>query len=292
MKVCLKWSEQQYRTNAMGTSSSYKGSKSSSWKIARELFAELEASDSTPANQDNPAVDNQDQSPAAQAAAAIAQAIINENTVKPGKHYNFSLSGILAGGGGGGGGAIRNQRQGKGNKGGGSTQGAVKRAAKGAVAIGAARAIRNGDSARLSELGLNLEELRGLKPEQQCAKIADAIFGDTNTPDDAILKRATIEHMKEVLLAEVPLSLEDSIKGFLADLIFQLGLVEHKAANSEQQIPPSQLKNKEDQIEAWLKRKVQSLTLSNLDGLNNKRLANASAKLMEQTLAMARAALK
>lgn len=274
----------------MGTSSSYKGSKSSSWKIARELFAELGTTDGTSANQDNPVTDSQDQSPAAQAAAAIAQAIMIENTVKPGKHYNFSLSGILAGGGGGG--TIRSQRQGKSGKGGGSTQGAVKRAAKGAVAIGAARAIRNGDSARLSELGLNLEELRGLKPEQQCAKIADAIFGDTNTPDDAIVKRATIEHIKEVLLAEAPLSLEDSIKGFLADLIFQLGLVELKAANSEQQIPPSQLKSKEDQIEAWLKRKVQSLPVSNLDGLNNKRLANASAKLMEQTLAMARAALK
>lgn len=274
----------------MGTSSSYKGSKSSSWKIARELFAEVPADSSDQPIQDNSS-DSQDQSAAAQAAAAIAQALVAENNVKPGTHYNFSLSGILGGGGGGGGTAGR-QSQGKGSGGKGGTQGTVKRAAKGAVAIGAARALRNGDSARLSELGLNLDELRGLKPAQQCAKIADAIFGDANSPDDAVLKRATIEHMKEVLLAEQPISLEDSIKGFLADLIFQLGLVELKAANSEQQIPPSQLKSKEDQIEAWLKRKVQSLPVSNLDGLNNKRLANATAKLMQQTLAMIQAALK
>jgi len=273
----------------MGTSSSYKGSKSSSWKIARELFAEVQPANTNPTDEGATSEDG-DQSSVAQAAAAIAQALINENIVKPGNRHNFSISGILSGGGG----VISGKGKGDRRKGvrNSNAQGALKRAAKGAVAIGAARAIRNGDSVRLNELGLNLEDLRGLKPEQQCAKIADVIFGDANTPDDAVLKRATIEHMKEVLLADEPLTLEDSIKGFLADLIFQLGLVELKAANSEQQVQPAQLKNKEDQIEAWLRRKVQSLPVSNLDGLNNRRLANASAKLMEQTLAMVRAALK
>jgi hypothetical protein len=270
----------------MGSSSSYKGSKSSSWKIARELFA----TDATeqPATPDGNTPTAPVMNPAAQTAAAIAQGLITDNPVASGARHNFSLGGLLGGVGGGGGGAStrRTRSTGAGKR---SHHHAQQGAARASIAIRAAYSLRSGDAQRLQEVGLDLARLQTLNPTQQCAMIAEVVIGDANTPDDAALKRATIEHLKDILLAEQPMSMEDTIRNFIADWVFQLGLIELKAANNELQLTATQLTTKERQIKNWLRVKARSIPVEGLETLSARKLANATARLVDQTLELVRA---
>lgn len=274
----------------MGSSSSYKGSKSSAWRIARELFA---ADDTTQQQSSAEGVTPTSSliEPAAQTAAAIAQGILADNPTPVGSRHNFSLGGLLGGSvaGGGGGRARRAQSTGAGRR---SHHQAQRGAAKAAVAIRAAYNLKSGDAQRLQEVGLDLARLRSLNPTQQCAMIAETVLGDANTPDDAALKRATIEHLKEILLAEQPMSIEDTIRNFIADWVFQLGLIELKAANNELQLPTTQLTAKERQIKNWLRVKARSIQVDGLGALSARKLANAAARLVDQTLEMVQAAVR
>lgn len=268
----------------MGSSSSYKGSKSSSWKIARELFAADTTEQPVPPDGNSPSIPVMN--PAAQTAAAIAQGLIADNPVAAGARHNFSLGGIL-GGAGGGAGPRRTRSTGTGKR---SHHHAQQGAARAAIAIRAAYSLRSGDAQRLQEVGLDLTRLQALNPTQQCAMIAEVVIGDANTPDDAALKRATIEHLKDILLAEQPMSIENTIRNFIADWVFQLGLIELKAANNELQLTATQLTAKETQIKNWLRVKAHSIPVEGLEALSARKLANAAARLIDQTLELVRAA--
>lgn len=271
----------------MGSSSSYKGSKSSAWRIARELFA-ADAATQQPSSSDNTTPTPTLVDPAAQTAAAIAQGIISDNPMPVGSRHNFSLGGLLggSGAGGGSGGARRAKSTGTGRR---SHHQAQRGAAKAAIAIRAAYNLKSGDAQGLQEAGLDLARLQSLNPSQQCAMIAETVLGDANTPDDAALKRATMEHLKEVLLAEQPMSIEDTIRNFIADWVFQLGLIELKAANNELQLPTTQLTTKERHIKNWLRVKARSIPVEGLGMLSARKLANATARLVDQTLEMVQA---
>ena len=269
----------------MGSSSSYKGSKSSAWRIARELFAADDtARQSSSSEVVTPTPTHVD--PAEQTAAAIAQGIISDNPMPVGSRHNFTLGGLLGGSGAGGSAGVRRAKSTTGRR---SRHQAQRGAAKAVIAIRAAYGLKNGDVQRLQEVGLDLARLQSLSPTQQCAMIAEAVLGDTNTPDDAALKRATLEHLKEVLLAERPLSIEDTVRNFIADWVFQIGLIELKAANNELQLPVTQLTIKERQIKNVLRVKARSIPVEGLGNLSTRKLMNATARLVDQTLELVRA---
>jgi hypothetical protein len=79
-----------------------------------------------------------------------------------------------------------------------------------------------------------------LPPRTQCARILDAVLGDAGHPDDYALRRATAEHLKNILLSATAPSPEGTIRGFLAEWIFQLGLVELGAQVAGGQLVPQQ----------------------------------------------------
>jgi hypothetical protein len=275
----------------MGTSSGYKGSNSSSWRIARQRLAELNESD---ASQD---AGTNNQTPLEQQllplASALATALAQDNPSATGPALNFSTGSLLprrgrgGSGGGGGGGASGGGRSGRsGSK---STREVTKGAARGATAIRAAYGLLSGDATELNKLGLNLDELRNLTPRQQSMRIADAVLGDANHPDDFALKRATVEHLKNVLLAEQPPTIEDTVRDFVAEWIFQLGLVELRAENNEQQMTESQIKQSEQKLQRWLKVKVSQMSFPNPQGLTTQQFSNATAKLTADAINLIKA---
>lgn len=273
----------------MGTSSGYKGSKSSSWRIARQLLAELNESDTNQgAGTDSQPPPDQHVLPLA---SALATALAQDNPAATGPALNFPISGLLPrrghGGSGGGGGASGGGRAGRsGSK---STREITKGAARGATAIKAAYGLLSGDATELNKLGLNLNELRSLTPRQQSMKIADAVLGDANHPDDFALKRATVEHLKNILLAEQPPTVEDTVRSFVAEWIFQLGLVELRAENNEQQMTESQIKQSEQKLQRWLKVRVGQMSFPNPQGLTTQQFSNATAKLTADAINLIKA---
>jgi hypothetical protein len=257
----------------MGTSGSYGGSDSANWQNARQGFEGLGGGDGAGdgAGSDTPLPPPDGQGPdpeaaAAAVAAAIAAALLAEDPQARQPTSSVPLSTLLSrgrgGGGGSGGGATTGRSGAHGRAGGGSRRQVVSGARRGGAALGGAYALRNGDAAGLRELGLDLGELSQLSPRVQLAKIIDATIGEAGHPDDYALKRATIEHLKTVLLADTPPPPEVSIRNFVAEWIFQQSLVELQAARATRGRTQQQVDRAERQLRDWLKRRVQRIEVS------------------------------
>ncbi|GAA3012603.1 hypothetical protein [Actinokineospora diospyrosa] len=162
-------------------------------------------------------------------------------------------------------------------------------ARRGGAALGGAYALRLGDAAGLRELGLDLGELSQLSPRVQLAKIIDATIGEAGHPDDYALKRATIEHLKSVLLADTPPPPEVSIRNFVAEWIFQQSLVELQAARATRGRNQQQVDRAERQLRDWLKRRVQRIEVSTQDRPSVQNLADITAKITGEALRLIKA---
>lgn len=235
----------------MGTSGSYGGSGSANWQNARQGFDGLGGGGGTGGDPGldtaPPAPDGQQpdsDTAAAAVAAAIAAALLAQDPQARRPTNSAPLSTLLprsrGGGSGGGGGGTTGRSGTHGRTGGGSRRQVISGARRGGAAIGGAYALRSGDAAGLRELGLDLGQLSQLSPRLQLAKIIDATIGEAGHPDDYALKRATIEHLKTVLLAETPPPPEVSIRNFVAEWIFQQSLVELQAARTSRGRTPQQ----------------------------------------------------
>jgi hypothetical protein len=165
----------------------------------------------------------------------------------------------------------------------------VRGAARGGAAIGGAYALRAGDAAGLQELGLSLSELSALPPRTQCARIVDAVLGDAGHPDDYALKRATVEHLKAVLLAEVPPSPEDSVRSFVAEWIFQLSLVELRAERATRNMTARQTARAEQRLKDWLSRRVRTISVPQTGRMAVQAFANITARITAEALRLIRA---
>lgn len=162
-------------------------------------------------------------------------------------------------------------------------------ARRGGAALAGAYALRNGDAAGLRELGLDLGELSQLSPRVQLARIIDATIGEAGHPDDYALKRATIEHLKTVLLADTPPPPEVSIRNFVAEWIFQQSLVELQAARATRGRTQQQVDRAERQLRDWLKRRVQRIEVSTQSRPSVQNLADITAKITGEALRLIKA---
>lgn len=210
-----------------------------------------------------------------------------------GRRNSAPLSTLLprsrGGGAGGGGGGTTGRSGTHGRTGGGSGRQVISGARRGGAAIGGAYALRSGDAAGLRELGLDLGQLSQLSPRLQLAKIIDATIGEAGHPDDYALKRATIEHLKTVLLAETPPPPEVSIRSFVAEWIFQQSLVELQAARTARGRTPQQVDKAERQLRDWLKRRVQRIEVSLLGRPSVQNLSEITAKITGEALRLIKA---
>jgi hypothetical protein len=288
----------------MGTSDAYGGSSAGRWQSARDGFADLGADTvAAPAGQpdgDRPSAPPGDAASlpsddaAAAAAAALAAALLGDDPDARRPSVTFPVSTLLPrrggrgrGGGGGGDGAGRSSTGGR--AGTGSRRGVVRGAARGAAAIGGAYALRAGDAAGLRDLGLDLAELAALPPRTQCARILDAVLGDAGHPDEYALRRATAEHLKNILLAATPPPPEDTVRGFLGEWIFQLGLVELRAQAAAGRLAAQQAVRAERRLRDWLVRRIRGVRLPRFGRLSVQAFSDIAAKVTAETLRLVRA---
>jgi hypothetical protein len=280
----------------MGTSGSYGGSGSANWQNARQGFDGLgggggaggDSGPDAPPDGQALAVD----AAAAAVAAAIAAALLAEDPQARRPTSSVPLSTLLSpsrGGGGGSGGGTTGRSGTHGRAGGGSRRQVMSGARRGGAALGGAYALRNGDAAGLRELGLDLGELSQLSPRVQLARIIDATIGEAGHPDDYALKRATIEHLKTVLLANTPPPPEVSIRNFVAEWIFQQSLVELQAARATRGRTQQQVDRAERQLRDWLKRRVQRIEISTQSRPSVQNLADITAKITGEALRLIKA---
>lgn len=275
----------------MGTSSSYKGSSSSQWRSARDKFDEVGSTDggsaapggsgATGSPADN---SNNEDDDIAEIASLIADALERDDRTTT-LNVSFSTRNLLptrrGRGSGGGGSGISKTGGRQGNR---SHREVTRSAARGGTAIAGAYALRNSDAEALNQIGLNLEELRNLSPLKQCERIAEAVLGDAHHPDDHALKRATLEHLKNILVGESPPSPEDSIKGFVTEWIFQLGLVELQAESKDKSLTPQQVVNTENMIKNYLQSRVNQLISLQSGNLSINRIANLTARITNEVI--------
>ena len=250
----------------MGTSGSYGGSGQPAWDRARQAFDDLageaDGGDAPPegdqaagtGGEPSPGGDADTSGTPAQdpAAAAVVAAVLDalgrdDNEVRRPAPPIYPIASLLprrGGGGGGrgdgGGGGASGASRSAGRAGQGSPRRVGQGAQRGAAALAAGYAVRQGDSATLAELGLDLADLQTKSPARQCVAILKAVIGDGNHPDDQALKLAAAAQLKAVLAEPTPPSVVDAIRNFIANFVIELSLVElqarHRAGVAAQNI--------------------------------------------------------
>ncbi|QOV33261.1 hypothetical protein IM697_23765 [Streptomyces ferrugineus] len=275
----------------MGTSGSYGGSGSAEWSAAHDAFDALPAtgtgSADSPDTTDLPDSQQQLLDDVVQALAnALNKDDADHGTVPAG---GYPLSALIApargsGGGGGAGGAA-----GPGRVGGGSQRQVLKGSSRGAAALAGAYALRNGDAAQLRELGLDFTELSSLPRRTQISRILQAILGDAGHPDEAALRRATVKHVKDVLLAAEPPTPEDSLRGLVAEWIYELGLVELQSQKASDNLTPEEAVRKQGWLRSWLQRKVRHISVPDTRRMTVKEFTATAARVTREALRILRA---
>ena len=257
----------------MGTSGSYGGSGNRAWAAARQRFEQLiptdegggagtaaHAADDVPGSAPASAQGANDDALAA-AAAAIATALSRDDRdLRPRAPRAYPLDTLLPRrrGRGGGGGGTRGASRGTGRTGDGSRRSVSKGFQRGASALAAGYALRQGDRAALEELGLDLDELQGLGPRQQSDRILAAVLGDSNHPDEHALRKAATEQLKAVIVAQEPPPALEAVQDFISGFVYQLGLIELRAqrkAGSDSVV----IARIEQQLKRWIRSRVRSV---------------------------------
>lgn len=244
----------------MGTSGSYGGSSSSAWALARRRLESMTPLAGNGGGAGDPATDTA----AGDAAAAVAAALLDgEAALRRPTAPTYGLGQLLprvrtGGGGGGGGGGGRASSSGGGRTGGRSSRSVTKSAQRGGAAVAAAYALRRGDAAGLADLGLNLTDLAPLSPFAQCDRIIQAILGNETHPDDNALRRASVEAVAAILTAGTEPAPIEVVRGLVAELVWQQGLVELRARRSSG-TDAHTVNGLEKRVKAWIKASVQAM---------------------------------
>lgn len=284
----------------MGTSGAYGGSGNQAWNNARQLLDDLPvpaSSDGGDGSGDDGGDDADDDGALAGLAGALADALAGDDTTLGSPPAPFPLSGLLPrrgpGGGGGGGGApgggIRGESGGAGRTGGGSRRSVARSAARGGAAIGGAYALRSGNREALAEIGLDLDELRGLGPRAQCARILDAVLGEAGHPDEMALKIAAGEQLKAIITMATPPTEADALRGFIAAFVFQMGLVELRADLAKGLIDSATATRKEGRLRRYLDQRAATLTVPTTGTMSITDFSAHANRLVGEAIALLRA---
>lgn len=283
----------------MGASGAYGGSNRAAWQAARQMLLDLphqsgDRSDGAdPAAIDDGTLDDLwaqigdaliGEDPSLDQAEPDAGLISISNLLPRVRSHLLSDSGAGLGSGVVAGGGSRSA----GRTGAGSRRQVVRGAARGGAALGAGYAVRQGDAEALTELGLDIDQLRGLSPVRQCASILDTVLGEGGHPDEYALRKASLESLKHILLSESPPNEHDVLRGFVVSYVFELTLVELQAQLDSGAIDPIEAAKREKSIRRYLERRVATIALP--DGqIRAGDLRLMSARLTAETIRVVRA---
>ncbi|KUL40090.1 hypothetical protein [Streptomyces regalis] len=280
----------------MGTSGSYGGSGSAEWSAAHDAFDALPGTGQGPGDTPPPSdpadpPDSQQQllDDVVQALATALNKDDADHGTVPAGGYPLSALIAPARGSGGGGGEGAGGAAAPGRVGGGSQRQVLKGSSRGAAALAGAYALRNGDAAQLRELGLEFTELSSLPRRTQVSRILQAVLGDAGHPDEAALRRATVKHVKDILLAAEPPTPEDSLRGLVAEWIYELGLVELQSQKAGDNLTPEEAVRKQGWLRSWLQRRVRHISVPDTRRMTVKEFTTAAAQVTREALRILRA---
>lgn len=227
----------------MGTSGAYGGSGSASWHDAHDLYQQATSSP-TPGSP-GPST--------AQLVTALANALRRANRHPSTDVSTYSAANTTRVRGSNADGYTRSRTSG------GSTGGFARRAARGAAAVGGARAYRARDEQALVELGLDLAALDALPSDRdRCVAIADALLGAPAHPDDAALKAAAIQTMMDALRTKDELTSDQLIESFMANLTYEQVLVELTSQRRTTAVSAAQAAKTEKRIKKYIRASVRT----------------------------------
>jgi hypothetical protein len=255
----------------MGTSGAYGGSDSNGWVSARDAVTAIPA-DVGASGTTTPGGGEVFDDAVAGAAAAIAAAMVAEEPGLGWAPSDYPISNLLpwrriAGGrGGGGGGAAGGSRTRGASRTGGRTGGSSRRnmvagAQRGGLALGAAYALRNRDGAGLAAVGLDLAALEALPPAGRVSRILDAILGPATHPDEQVLRAASVEQVKAIVMGEVPPRIADAIRAFVENYVWKMGMLELRAQYPGGLPAADVLLKRERELKNYIRARMRSVTV-------------------------------
>jgi len=231
----------------MGTSDAYGGSGGRAWQQVRNSAADLitesssaeqqaqvmsELADALNWDDDDP---HSDAPPADSTAPAEAPDVSEPPLVqRPFGGLVRPRGGTTHGpGGGGGGGRATTTGSGATTGRAGAGRRSRQRASRvGGAVLAAGLAVRGGDAATLSALGLSLDELRGLGPVAQCSRILNALVGSGADIDEAEMRSASSTALVAVLTEDLPPT--SAVRVFIVEYVMEISLTELGATLREQ----------------------------------------------------------
>ena len=288
----------------MGHSGAYGGSTRQDWTSAHQQLGDL------PAGTGSDGSDGDADASMAELWSTIADALVaddpslegpeaTEDTypladLLPPRPGGAGISSSEGGGSGGGprGGSARGQTGSSGRRGSGSSRRVRQGAARGGAALGAAYALREGDASALAALGLDLDDLRTLRPTRQCVRILDAVLGEGGHPDDYALRRAVAAAIKEVLQSDQPPDEIDAVRGLVANFVLQIALVELESELTSGQVAPSEAASRESRMRRWVRSRVRLVQFPTSGRLPIARFREAAARLAQEAIRILRAGLQ
>jgi len=223
----------------MGTSGAYGGSGSNTWETVHDSYADM--------------VDPSSPAPTAPQVEKFVNALLNALASGSSKGSPGPVSSLLPLRHGANGSGSSSSSTGTGTGG----RNVSRQAGRGAAAIAGAHALRSGDAATLSELGLDLDHLRSLPSTRaQCVYIADAILGAPSHPDDVALKAATMRTMAELMKLQDEIDLEYRVERFIENLAYEQVLVELTSQRRANATTPQRAKQIEDRARKYLHARI------------------------------------
>ncbi len=253
----------------MGTSGAYGGSGSSSWDAVHDSYADAAGASASGPSQ-----------------AQIENFVNNFMTAlakTPGQASgpgSFSLPSLrLTRSAGSGGGSSSSASSG----GGGRNLG--RQAARGAAAVAGAHALRTGNTAILTELGLDVEHIKSLPPgREQCTYIVNTLLGAPSHPDEVALAAATLRTMVEVQKAKDDMSPEQTMEMFLQNLAYEQVLVELTSQRRSDSVTPQRAKQIEDKAKKYLRASVTALRLKDKAKISAQGFVDYAANLASKVV--------
>jgi hypothetical protein len=259
----------------VGTSGAYGGSGSQPWDAAHDAYGDAAAAgESGPSDaQIQDFVD------------AFMQALAKTTPPVPAasSYPLASLRPQRPGGAGGGG------RGSSSSAGGGGARNVGRQTARGAAAVAGASALRTGDRATLTELGLDLRHLDSLPTARaKCAYIVDTLLGAPSHPDEVALRAATLRTMVEIQKAKEPLTTTEQMELFLQHLAYEQVLVELTSQRRTDSITPQRAKQIEDKAKKYLRASVKAMKLPHVAKLTAQAFVSSAATLAHKVFSVFR----
>lgn len=221
----------------MGTSGAYGGSGSQSWGDAHDGLADLPAT--------GPTSDAQVGGVVEQIAAAIQRQF---SSLRSPSTTDFNPSALLGRRTASDGSVTSGRSR---STGGGMSSSS---SARGAAAIWAGHAFNSGNQDDLDQLGvgLRLEDMREMSESGRCSYILDAILGAPGSLDEEVLRRASLDALKE-LMRNPGQSVDESVSAFMSAYVYQTALVELTSQKASHKLTADQVLRHEKTLKQYIK---------------------------------------